>query len=317
MHSPYAQVAKLHWIKIRMWHEAMMKDPDLSDRAARLVGILWHYINGETGVAWPSIEVLARDMGKSPSTVKRALSELRARDGVTVKRRRDGGNIYQVPERFAAEAAAQLAGQLKSAPAEGANLTPNTDDRYSRSSTACDAPCGAAASERDLDEIGERALDELIKAIREAAGVRAPFSVHWSDASLCRVIQEWVLELDLRSSQIVGAIREMRRDRPGVRFNSPAYFTDRMADIAAENRGADRPAVTATDYVAAVVGRERAEEYVELWEECEQVLSPSFGRMIADQLRAYDDPQAALDRCLANGSLIPSEDGFFRARAKP
>lgn len=68
----------------------------LSHGAVRLYGIIMTYADNRKHTAFPERETLAKDMGASVSTVKRAIKELEDYGAITVKRRRNKrtGNFY-------------------------------------------------------------------------------------------------------------------------------------------------------------------------------------------------------------------------------
>ena len=54
------------------------------------------------------------------------------------------------------------------------------------------------------------------EAIWEAAGVRKPVSACWSVKAVDRALTDWTEDLGLDFDAILGCIREVRRNRPGV-----------------------------------------------------------------------------------------------------
>lgn len=58
------------------WLSAIARDTSLPCMAARLAIIMIAYINGKTGIAWPSQDTLAKHTGASVDTVRRSLNAL-------------------------------------------------------------------------------------------------------------------------------------------------------------------------------------------------------------------------------------------------
>ena len=84
--TPYAQVPR--WV--------VRSEGALSGNAVHLYGVLMSYADNGTKAAFPSRSRLARDMGRSVNTVKRAMAELEAYGALKVERRRSkvtGANI--------------------------------------------------------------------------------------------------------------------------------------------------------------------------------------------------------------------------------
>ena len=151
---------------------------------------------------------------------------------------------------------------------------------------------------------------EAIAKVREAAGVRRTLGGHWSDEKVGSYLNRW-LGSGLSLDQIVGAMREMRRDRPDRKISTIAYFDGRMEDIALSPRSPEATSVDPADALAAVVGRELAADFVQHRAELEKPLDIAEARLIAVKLRAMDGPKAALDACIGAGGTVPIENGTF------
>ena len=67
-------------------YHVLTLDGELSDQAFRLYSLLLEYAQ-QGGKAWPGVERLAENLGKSKKSVKRALAELRRRGLISRQRR--------------------------------------------------------------------------------------------------------------------------------------------------------------------------------------------------------------------------------------
>lgn len=78
----------------RKWAEYAASKPDLSDRAFRVGYWLSRRMNGDDKCCWFSLKAIADRMGKSPRSVRYALSELRSQNLLVVVEEPGKPNCY-------------------------------------------------------------------------------------------------------------------------------------------------------------------------------------------------------------------------------
>jgi DNA-binding MarR family transcriptional regulator len=201
-----------------------------------LGGIIVTHLNARSGVEkYHTLSVLAEKSGITPRTARRALTAL-DEAGLILRTPGSGRTVsqYRIAPAFveATMAKRRAARDVRAegttdVPSEGTPASSNTSYTTSDLQDTDYAAKAAPVSPPFMDDQGG-----WLAAIREAAGVRPPFSAHWSDVNLTRIAQEeW--PSNLSAEETLRTIREMRRDRPEVQFNSPTYFTPRLKDVAA------------------------------------------------------------------------------------
>lgn len=134
--------------------DAAIWQPGLSSHAKCLLAALIHHRNRKTGLCNPNLSSLAEMLGKSLSTIKRALVELR-RLGMVIVRRSLWGNRYELPT---PDEWHDVSFSSNVTPAEGSTVTPRMahgravplePDEFNQKVTAAavlNAPAAAAAS---------------------------------------------------------------------------------------------------------------------------------------------------------------------------
>jgi GntR family transcriptional regulator len=87
-------------VKQRGWaqvYHVLTLDTELSDGAYRVYALLLKYAR-QSGGCWPGVKTLARDLGRSPSTIKARLAELTNRGLITRERRLGTSSITWIED---------------------------------------------------------------------------------------------------------------------------------------------------------------------------------------------------------------------------
>jgi predicted transcriptional regulator len=204
-------------------YHVLTLDGELSDQAFRLYSLLLKYAQ-QRGKAWPGIERLAEDLGKSEKSVKRALAELRRRGLISRQRRFGTSSITYIedPNDVYGDLLAQMCEGVKNDPTgdyEGAKNDPTDGHERVRN----DPSLGSKMTPKEKEEEkNKREKEEEEKAIHLSENEEKEAAIWQAALGELRLqmtkaaFDTWVKNTRLVSCQdnvfVIGAQNEFARD---------------------------------------------------------------------------------------------------------